>query len=196
MQEQEQKYYSAEEYLKLETVGEYRNEYSDGKISAMAQESINHNQIVGNLFSHLNLALKEQRERVFVLDVRLLIPRKQVYTYPDVILVSEQAELAQGQKDTITNAIMVAEVLSESTENYDRGKKFKLYRNLPSFKEYLIIEQSEMYIEQFSKTADNKWILSEYEGTNAVLALSSVEFQIPLLDIYNKVNFEEDIIQS
>jgi Uma2 family endonuclease len=123
-------------------------------------------------------------------DLRLWIPQTRVYTYPDVMVVSGELEYAEGRKDTITNPVAIAEVLSDSTEDYDRGKKFKLYRSIPSLREYITIAQSEMQVEQFSKTDDNKWILSEYEGENAVLALTSLPFQIALPDIYDKVEFE------
>lgn len=108
------------------------------------------------------------------------------------MVVSDQLELSENRRDTITNPLVITEVLSESTANYDRGEKFKLYRTISSLKEYIIISQSERHVEQFSKTIDNKWILSEYDQENALLTLNSVQFQISLLDIYDKVAFESD----
>jgi Uma2 family endonuclease len=190
IQGKEQRYYSPEEYLQLEAAAEYRSEYYDGKIITKTGGTPNHNQIAGNLAGALNLAFKGQPYRVFMTGLRLWIPEKRVYTYPDMMVVSGQLEFAEGRKDTITNPVMIAEVLSDSTEDSDRGKKFKLYGSIPSFREYLLISQSERYVEQFSKTADNKWLLSEWAGEDAVLALSSVQFQISLADLYDKVEFE------
>lgn len=191
--EKAQPYYSPLEYFELEDAAEYKSEYHSGQILPMALDSANHNQIVGNLISALNFALKKQRDyHLFALGLRLWIPQKQVCTYPDLMLVAGKLEFAEGRKDAITNAVMVAEVLSESTEDYDRGDKFKLYRSIPSFREYVLIDQYEMHVEQFVKTDDNKWILSEYDGADAVLKLSCVEFEMRLGDIYDRVDFESE----
>jgi len=189
-EDKEQRYYSPEEYLELETAAEYKSEYYDGKIIPMAGATPNHNRIAGNFYAALNFALKEQAYDVFMTDLRLWIPQKRVYTYPDVMVVAGQLELAPGRKDAITNPCCIAEVLSDSTQGYDRIEKFKFYRTLASFQEYIIIAQSEMHVEQFSKNADNKWVLSEYDDENAELVLTSVPFKIYLRDIYARVEFE------
>lgn len=190
MEAKQQYYYSPEEYLELETAAEYKSEYYDGQIYPIAGGTPNHNRIALNLSAALNFALKGQNYDVFINDMRLWIPQKRLYTYPDVMVVSGQLEFAEGRRDTITNPLMIAEVLSESTANYDRGEKFKLYSTISSLKEYIIISQSDKQVEQFSKTIDNKWILSEYDEENTLLTLTSVQFQISLLDIYDKVDFE------
>ena len=192
MEAKQEYYYSPEEYLELETAAEYKSEYYNGQIFPMAGGTPNHNQIAINFSAALNFAFKGQPYRVFMSDMRLCIPKKRLYTYPDVMVVSGQLEFAEGRRDTITNPLMITEVLSESTANYDRGEKFKLYRTISSLKEYIIISQSDKQVEQFSKTIDNKWILSEYDEENALLALTSVQFQISLLDIYDKVDFESE----
>ncbi|MEO6863570.1 MAG: Uma2 family endonuclease, partial [Microcoleus sp.] len=127
-------YYSPEEYLKLEEAAEFKSEYHDGKIIPMTGGTPNHNQIALNLSGALNYATKGQPYRIFMNDLRLWIPSKRVYTYPDVMVVAGKFEFAEGRKDTITNAVMVAEVLSKSTADYDRGGKFKLFRSIPSFR--------------------------------------------------------------
>ena len=188
-----QPYYSPLEYFELEEAAEYKSEYHSGQILPMVLDSANHNLIVGNLIAPLNFALKKQRDyHLFALGLRLWIPSKRVYTYPDVMLVAGKLEFAEGRKDTITNAVMVAEVLSESTANYDRGDKFKLFRTIPTLREYILIDQYEMHVEQFSKTDDNKWVLSEYDGADAVLKLSCVEFEMRLGDMYDRVDFESE----
>ncbi len=185
-------YYSPEEYLKLEEVAEFRSEYQDGRIIPMAGGKPNHNQIAGNFYGTLNFATKGQPYQVFINDLRLWIPSKRVYTYPDVMLVAGKLEFAEGRKDTISNAVMVAEVLSKSTADYDRGGKFKLFRSIPSFREYVLIDQYEMHVEHFCKTDDNKWVLSEYDGADAMLKLSCVEFEMRLGDMYDRVDFESE----
>ncbi|MFB8792669.1 MAG: Uma2 family endonuclease [Microcoleus sp.] len=187
-----QSYYSPEEYLMLEEGAKFRSEYQDGRIIPMTGGTPNHNQIAGNFYGTLNFATKGQPYRVFINDLRLWIPSKRVYTYPDVMLVAGKLEFVSGRKDTITNAVMVAEVLSESTADYDRGGKFKLFRTIPTFREYVLIDQYEMHVEQFVKRDDNKWVLSEYDGADAVLRLNCVEFEISLGDIYDRVDFESE----
>ena len=188
----QQRYYSPEEYLELEEAAEFRSEYHEGEIIPMTGGTPNRNQIGGNFYAAILAAFRGQPYRVFMSDLRLWIPQTRLFTYPDVMIVSGELEYVEGRRDTITNPVAIAEVLSDSTEDYDRGKKFKLYRSIPSLREYILIAQSEMQVEQFSKTDDNKWILSEYEGENAVLALTSLSFQIALPDIYDKVKFESE----
>lgn len=189
MQIHQKRYYSPEEYLKLERKADYKSEYHHGEILPMAGGSPNRNQIAGNLYAALNFTLKGQPYRAFINDMRLWIPRKRLYTYPNVMVTSSQLEFAEGRKDTITNSLMIAEVLSESTEKYDRGENFKAYGTIPSLSEYILINQYKMQIEQFSKTPEQQWLLSEYVYENAVLTLTSVPFQISLLDIDDCVEF-------
>ena len=149
----------------------------------------NHNRIAGNLYAALNFALKGKKYDVFFADQRLWIPQKRIHTYPDVMLVAGQLELQEGRKDTITNPVAIAEVLSKSTKSYDRDEKFAAYRTIPSFQEYILIDQYSIHVEQYSKTDDRKWLFSEYEGESTILSLTSIEFQISLADIYDKVDF-------
>lgn len=186
---QAQEYYSPAEYLDLEVVSENRHEYIDGQIIPMTGGTPNHNQIAGNFYAALNFALKRQPYRVFVTDQRLWIPKKRIHTYPDVMVVAGSLELAEGRKDTITNPLMIAEVLSKSTRSYDLDEKFAAYRSIPTFQEYVLIDQYKIHVEQYFKTEDKKWIFCEYEDENNLLSLASVPFQISLLDIYDQVDF-------
>jgi len=190
MQLQEQRHYSPTEYLELEVISEYRHEYIDGQIIPMTGGTPNHNQIAGNFYAALNFALKRQPYRVFVTDQRLWIPKKKIHTYPDVMVVAGSLEFSEGRKDTITNPLIIAEVLSKSTRNYDIDEKFAAYRTIPSFQEYVLIDQYTNHVEQYSKTDEKKWIFSEHEDEDNILILSSIEFQISLSDIYDKVEFE------
>ncbi|MBD2682763.1 MULTISPECIES: Uma2 family endonuclease [Nostoc] len=190
MQLQEQRQYSPAEYLELEVISDYRNEYIDGQIIPMTGGTPNHNQIALNLSASLNFALKRQPYRVFVAEQRLWIPKKRIHTYPDVMVVAGSLEFAEGRTDTITNPLIIAEVLSKSTRSYDVDEKFAAYRSIPSFQEYVLIDQYTHHVEQYYKTDNKKWIFSEYEDENSILTLSSIQFEISLLDIYDKVDFE------
>mgnify|MGYP000152756633 CR=1 FL=1 len=182
--------YSAQEYLEREATAEFRSEYRDGEIVPMTGGTVNHNRIAGNFHAALKYGIKGQPYETFISDMRLSIPARNTYTYPDVMVVPTPLVCAEGRRDTITNAQIIVEVLSRSTGNYDRGEKFDAYRTVESFREYILIDQYKYYVEQFTKTEDDKWLLSVYRGEEAILALSSVEFEISLSDIYKKIEFE------
>ncbi|WP_342752274.1 Uma2 family endonuclease [Aphanothece hegewaldii] len=133
--------YTSEEYLELEVASDERHHYIDGKIILMPGGTPNHNKITGNLFSELYSALKRKPYEVFVTDLRVWIPEKRIYTYLDVMVVAGEVELAQGRNDTITNPMLVAEVLSKSTRSFDKDEKFAAYRTILTVKEYLLIDQ-------------------------------------------------------
>lgn len=182
--------YTTEEYLELEVASDERHHYIDGQIILMLGGTPNHNKITGNLYAELHSALKRKPYEVFVTDLRVWIPEKRIYTYPDVMVVSEEVKLAEGRKDTITNPMLVAEVLSKSTRSFDKDEKFKAYRTIPTFKEYLLIEQSTMLVEQYYQTNDNEWIFKEYKNENDILILHTVDFQISLTDLYSRVSLK------
>ncbi|MEG3985487.1 Uma2 family endonuclease [Microcoleus sp. T3B2] len=191
MQLTEQRYYSIEEYLALEEAADYKSEYIDGEIFPMAGGSTNHNQIAGNFYAALNFAFKTEDYDVFMSDVRLWIPKKRIYTYPDVMVVCGKPEYYNNRTDTITNSRAIIEVFSASTKEYDCSKKFEGYRTIPTLEEYLLIDQNRRYIEHFSKTDDKRWSFAEYNELDETIALASVSFEIAVADIYNKVNFEQ-----
>ncbi len=187
----EQRSYTLQEYLEIEVKSQERNEYIDGQIIQMTGGTPNHNRIAGNFYAALNFSLKRQPYEVFFADQKLWIPQKRINTYPDVMVVAGELEFLEGRRDTITNPLMIAEVLSKSTKNYDRDEKFAAYRTIPNFREYLLIEQYTMHVEQYSKTDNNRWIFSEYEDSEQIISLESIAFEISLIDIYDKVNFNE-----
>jgi Uma2 family endonuclease len=189
-QVQEKRIYSPEEYLELEIQSEARNEYIDGEIIPMSGAMPNHNRITRNLCGALNFAFKGQPYEVFAVDQRLWIPRKMIYTYPDIVVVKGALELQEGRKDTITNPFIIAEVLSKSTSNYDQTGKFSAYRTISSFQEYILIDQYNFYIEHYIKTEPRKWLFQEYDESDVSLHLSSISFEIALADLYDKVEFE------
>jgi Uma2 family endonuclease len=189
-QVQEKRAYSPEEYLELELRCKTRNEYIDGEIISMSGATPNHNRITGNFYAALNFALKRQPYEVFVTDQRIWIPRKKIYTYPDVVVVKGALEFQEGRKDTITNPFIIAEVLSKSTSDYDQTGKFAAYRTIPGFQEYILIDQYSFSIEHYIKTEPRKWIFQEYDESDTSLCLSSIPFEIALADLYEKAEFE------
>jgi Uma2 family endonuclease len=191
MQAQEQRHYSVEEYLELEVNSEERHAYLDGEIVLMSGGTPNHNKITLNLSATLNFALKHQPYEVYVADQRLWIPSLRIFTYPDVMVMAEPIAFAEGRRDTLTNPILIAEVLSKSTRSYDKDEKFAAYRTIPSLQEYVLIDQYRLHVEQYCKTETGKWLFSETEG-DATLQLAALAFQISLSDLYDKVDFSAE----
>ena len=185
MQAQQISYFSPEEYLELETKAIQRSEYINGEIFTMAGGTTNHNKIAGNFSSSLNFAMRGKNYEVYIKNLRLWIAKRNIYTYPDVMIISGEPEFVLGRTDTITNPLIIADVLYH---NYQR-EKFKIYRNIPSFKEYILIAQTEMHIDQFYQNEHNQWVLSEYEGENSILRLKNVDFEISFKEIYDKIKF-------
>lgn len=190
MQLTQKQYYTPEEYLKLEATADYKSEYIEGKIIPMADASINHNRITGNFYAELNFAFRQQdKYEVFNSDIRLWIPQRLIYTYPDVMIIADEPEFFNNRKDTITNPQVIIEVLSKSTKGYDREDKFAAYRTIPNFQEYLLIDQTRIHVEQFSKTGKKRWNLYEYDEEDENISLVTVPFEISLQNLYNKVKF-------
>lgn len=181
--------YTPEEYLKLEAEAEYKSEYCNGEIIPMTGGTTNHNEISGNLYSNLKFNLKKQNYRVYIADVRLWIPRHRVYTYPDVMLIKGEPIYADQGTTTVTNPVMITEVLSASTQNYDQGDKFTYYRSIPEMSEYILISQQKHHVMQYTKT-ERGWLLSEYETEDAVIKLAAVDLDLELSDLYAGVNFD------
>jgi Uma2 family endonuclease len=185
----EKKNYTAEEYIELELLSDLRNEYRDGEIIPMTGGTPDHNDIASNLIVSLKLALKNKPYRAFITDQRLWISDRNLYTYPDIMVVEKPLVLQTGRTDTIVNPCFIAEVLSKSTQGYDRGDKFAAYRSIPSFREYLLIDQYRIYVEHYVKTSANQWLLSEYSDRNVTLSFSAFEFQVQIADLYENIEF-------
>lgn len=186
----EKRYYTPEEYLGLEEVAEYKSEYHDGQIIPMTGGTTNHNEIAGNFYSHFKFAFRGQNYRIYMGDVRLWIPRYRRYTYPDVMVIEGAPVYECSATTTVTNPLLIVEVLSKSTTNYDQGEKFRYYRSIPEFREYILIDQYSFHVEQFSKNLEGKWVLTEYELQDSVLTLDSIEFQFSLSELYEGVDFD------
>jgi Uma2 family endonuclease len=184
------KSYSPEEYLQLEETSESKNEYRDGKIIPMAGGTTNHNEIALNFCTNFKFTMRVKNYKIYMGDVKLWIQRYRIYTYPDVMVISGKPIYEGNGTTQVTNPSIIVEVLSNSTQNYDRTNKFRFYRSIPELQEYIMIDQYEYLVEQFTKNADGQWVLTEYESVDAVLSLKSIDFQISFSDIYQEVNFE------
>ena len=187
----ETKTYTAQEYLEAEVNSVDRHEFINGEIVLMAGGTPNHNEITSILNAILRVSLKGKPYTIFASDQRLWVPQLNNYTYPDVMVVAKPIELQSGRTDTITNPLLIAEVLSKGTRAYDRDEKFAAYRSIPSFQEYLLIDQYRLQVEQYSKTDANKWIFSEYSCAGDRLMLSSISVEILLADLYENIEFVE-----
>ncbi|QIR38635.1 Uma2 family endonuclease [Tolypothrix sp. PCC 7910] len=191
MQTQTQKiFYTPEEYLQLEKTSKVKNEYWDGEILQMAGGTTNYNEIAGNFYANFKFRMRGKNYKIYMGDVKLSIPRYRIYTYPDIMVIQVEPIYEGNGTIIMTNPLLIVEVLSKSTENHDRTNKFRFYRSIPTLKEYIMIDQYEYVVEQFTKNSDGQWVLTEYESEDAVLSLQTIEFQISFSEIYTGVNFE------
>lgn len=152
----EKTYYSVEQYLELEEIAEYKSEYHDGEIIAMTGGTTNHNKIALNFCYNFKFLTKGKNYEIYINDVRLSIPFERRYTYPDIMIINDRTMYEGDNKTTVTNPLLIIEILSNSTQNYDKGEKFKSYRSMPkarcaseSFQEYILFDRDSFDLEQF-----------------------------------------------
>ncbi|ELS05142.1 hypothetical protein Xen7305DRAFT_00048830 [Xenococcus sp. PCC 7305] len=186
----EKKYYTPQEYLTLEESAVDRHEYRDGEIIPMTGGTTNHNQIALNFCRKFPLTIENQDYYIYINDVRLWTEQYRVYTYPDVMVIKGKPIYEGTGTVNVTNPLIIFEVLSKSTRNYDYTDKFRYYRSIPEFQEYILIDQYRFYIAQYFKQENGQWAFNDYEGEEAVLNLVSVNFVIPFSDLYERVDFE------
>jgi Uma2 family endonuclease len=180
--------YTREQYLAFERNAAYKSEYDNGFITAMAGASREHNVIALNLGGEVRSQLKGRPCEVYVSDMRVLVSRTGLYTYPDIVAVCGEPRFEDEKADTLLNPTMIAEVLSPTTESYDRGRKFGHYRQLASLKEYVLIAHDQMLVERYTRQGD-QWLLTEFRNPGDVLRLASIDCEIPLSEIYARVAF-------
>jgi Uma2 family endonuclease len=177
------------EYLELERKSEIRSEYIAGRMFAMSGASRRHGLIAGNLHGHIWTHLRGKDCETFANDMRVKVSPTGMYTYPDIVAVCGEARFEDQHTDTLLNPTVIVEVLSESTEAYDRGEKFAHYRRLETLREYVLVAQDKIRIEHFRREGE-EWILSEVSGSDATLHLGSIDCHIGVAAIYEKVDFE------
>jgi Uma2 family endonuclease len=190
MQAEEKRFYTPDEYFDFEVSLDTRHEYINGEIFPMTGGTPEHNEIASILNAALRMSLRGKPYSIFVADQRLWIPDRTLYTYPDVMVCSRPLERQAGRNDTLVNPVMIAEVLSKSTKSYDRDEKFAAYRTVPTFQEYLLIDQYATHVEQYSRTESHKWLFTEYDDPETHILLASIPFEIRLADLYEGIEFE------
>ena len=189
------KYYTFEEYLTLEEKAEHRSEYHDGQILAMSGGTFDHGVIGGNVTTALNKALEKKGSncRATNSDVKVYIEKVNKGMYPDAMVVCGKPEFKDKNKVVVINPTLIVEVLSQSTAAYDRGPKFRAYQHLSSFKEYLIINQSQPKVEAFYREDTDLWRISYAVGLDKSIHLYSLDCDIPLTEIYAFIEFPEGV---
>lgn len=184
-------YYSFEDYLAAERECiDAKREYVAGQVFAMVEATFNHNLITINLASELHQKLKSRPCTVMSSDMRLRAETADVCAYPDVVVLCDPPAFHDGRKDAVTDATLVAEVLSPSTEGYDRGGKFAAYRGLQGLRQNLLISQDRLAIDVFTRQPDDRWLLDAYTDPDAPIPLESIGCTLLLREVYDKVIFE------
>ena len=190
----ENTYYTPEAYLALERKAPYKSEYYKGEIFAMAGVSFNHNRIVSNTIFTIRDSLRKKGKtcEVFPSDLRVHIPSNTLYTYPDVSVICGEPQFTDDNFDVITNPIVLVEVLSESTKDYDRGEKFKLYRDIDTLQNYILIASDSYLVEVFSKKQNNLWELKIYQDLDEQIDIAALEIAVPMAELYLNVVWDTD----
>lgn len=188
MAAQLEEYYTPEEYLAIEEQAEIRHEFVDGEIYDMAGSTINHNTIVGNAAGELRIALRGKSCRVFSTDVKVATRDRRFCFYPDVFVVCGKIEAEPKRQDIVRNPILVMEGLSHSTQSFDKAQKFEWYRSIPSMQEYVMIEQTRVYVEHYRKEG-RFWVFEALNDLNESLSLLSIGVTLSIASLYENVEF-------
>ena len=183
--------YTPEEYIALERKATTKSEYLSGEIIAMSGANLAHNFIRLDIATEINIQLKEREYEVVISDLRVKTTPDTSYFYPDVVVFCGEPEFEDNTFDTLLNPVVIIEVLSPSTETYDRKEKFGYYKQLPSLKEYILVAQDKVHVEHY-RLQDMQWNLKEFHALQNTLTLSSIGCKLSLRDIYTRVNLVED----
>jgi len=181
-------YYSKEEYLEMEAAADYKSEYYQGEIFAMSGGTRKHSLVCVNLIRRISEGIDNRDCQCFESNMKLEIAEADAYVYPDVMVVCGDAEAAENTTDAITNPVLIIEVLSPSTESFDRGLKFEYYKTVPSLKEYVLVSQNKPKIEVFFRQNENLWTYTVVEGLDNNVVLQSLGYEMALKKIYHKVS--------
>ncbi len=176
-------------YLEFDRSAQTRSEYLSGEMFAMAGNTREHVEIVVNLVGELRTTLKSSDCKTYATEMRVKASETS-YLYPDIAIVCSEAQFLDGSFDTLLNPLVIVEVLSKSTEAFDRGEKFNRYRSISSVKQYVLVSTVSQHVEWFSRGPDGRWWFDEAAGLESVLALPSIDCQVPLSEIYDRVVFD------
>ena len=180
--------YSIEEYLQMEEASDEKHEYYQGEIFAMSGDKVPHNIISVNLIKLLGQKLKGKSCEPFNSDQRIYIPQNSLFTYPDISIICGEIVTLNNDDWNIINPVVIIEVLSKATKNYDRGDKFKLYRDIATLKEYILIDSETISIEAFRINDGGHWELEEYKKADNILLIKCIQVSIPVTEIYERTN--------
>jgi Uma2 family endonuclease len=180
---------TAEEFLAFERSSDEKHEYYDGVVVAMSGAKRAHNTISTNMTGLLWQQLKGKDCENFSSDMRVFVPKTRLYAYPDIVVVCGELQFLDDVPDTLTNPLVIIEILSDSTESYDRGKKFENYRAIDSLREYVLVSQDRAAIDKYVKHSDGFWRLTDATGLDSSITLESIECKLNLADVYYKVRF-------
>jgi Uma2 family endonuclease len=191
MSRQVKTYTTPEEYLAFERKAENKNEYVNGEIFAMTGASRKHNLIVANIAGELREQLKGKPCELYPGEMRVKAPASRSYVYPDVVVVCDEPKFEDDQLDTLLNPTLIVEVLSKSTESYNRLAKSAYYRTIESLAEYLLVAQEECRVEQYVKQPDGRWLLADVRSRESLIVLEAIGCSLSLQDIYERISFAE-----
>jgi Uma2 family endonuclease len=180
--------FTVEQYLALERQADFKSEFCDGFIIAMAGASRQHIIITGNLHADIHSQLKGRPCEAYMSEMRVRVNQTGLFTYPDVVAVCGEPRFLDDKGDTLLNPTLIVEVLSASTESYDRGNKFMRYRRLESLREYILVSQDKVLVERFTRQGD-EWLLTEFRSLDDTLRLASIDCAVPLREIYARIKF-------
>ncbi|MDQ0638500.1 Uma2 family endonuclease [Pedobacter sp. W3I1] len=188
----QKRHYTVEEYLEMEKESQEKHEYFQGEIFAMSGAGDNHNEIFSNVFGEIAYKLKGTPCRPYGSDKRMNIPENTLFTYPDISIYCNGLAHSDVDVDTSILPTVIIEILSPSTKNYDRGKKFNLYKDIPSLREYIMIDSESVLVEAYYIDDEQNWALHKHEEISDMLNLVSMGFDIALSDIYDHVRFSKE----
>lgn len=181
--------FTIEEYLEWELDQVEKHEYYQGEIFAMSGALMKHNKIFSKLFLALGNKLKGKSCQPYGSDTRVHIPSNTLFTYPDIVIICGKEETLNDDKFNVLNPTVIIEILSRSTKNYDRGEKFKLYRDIPTLKEYILVDSESIGIENFRINENSHWELEEYQSITETLFVKSLGIEIAFQEIYEGLAF-------
>ncbi len=178
-----------EQYLEIERKAEYKSEYFSGQMFAMAGASRAHNVITGNVVGELHALLRGKPCETYPSDMKVLVSATGLYTYPDVTVACGEPQFLDRQGDVLLNPLVIVEVLSDTTEAYDRGAKFALYQRIESLQEYVLVSQGQARVERYVRQENGQWLYSRIDGLESELHLDALDCHLPLAEVYARVQF-------
>lgn len=186
------KYVTVEEYLQMEETSDERHEYFDGEVFAMAGTSFAHNEISANVQGAIWQFLQGKRCRIYSNNLKVHVKTKSAFVYPDLAIICNGPVFLEGRKDIVTNPSVIIEILSPFTQDFDHGKKFMFYRQIPTLREYILISSMEVLAEKFVREESGAWTLTEYKRMEDKFSIDTIGYQTTLADLYRDVMFENE----